>query len=131
MKRILLIEDDPRVAAALAIRLRNAGYDVVTAHDGEAGVRLASEHPPDLIITDLYLPQMNGFSVVDHVRRLGLAEVPFVVLTASQRNGLWEAAMHRGASAYFEKPYDPARFMAAIGDILNQHQNTQMQLPLP
>ena len=120
MKRILLVEDDPNISSALAIRLRNAGYGVTIARDPHRGVRLAVEQPPDLVITDLYLPEMNGFTFVGQLRQLGLEQVPFVVITASQRAGLWESAQELGAAGYFEKPYDPARLMAAVGNVLNQ-----------
>lgn len=120
MKHILLVEDDPRVSLALAIRLRSAGYDVTIARDPNCGVSLAVQQPPDLVITDVYLPQMDGFHFVGELRKHGLDQVPFVFITASQRNGLWECAQELGAAGYFEKPYDPARFMATVSDILNQ-----------
>ncbi len=119
MKHILLVEDDPRISSALAIRLRQAGYEVKIAPDPKCGVSLAVEQPPDLIITDLYLPQMNGFNFVNQLKTMGLNEVPFMVITASQRDGLWESARELGAAGYFEKPYDPARLMATVGSILN------------
>lgn len=120
MKHILLVEDDPLVSWALAIRLRRAGYDVTIARDPNCGVSLAVQQPPDLIIADIYLPQMDGFHFVGELRKLGLNQVPFVFITASQRSGLWESAQELGAVGYFEKPYDPAMFMTAVGEILSR-----------
>ena len=119
MKNILLVEDDARIATALAIRLRTAGYAVTIARDPNCGVSLAVEQTPDLVITDLFLPQMNGLNFVGKLRGLGLDRVPFVVITASQRAGYWESAQQLGAAGYFEKPYDPGRLMAAVGKILD------------
>jgi CheY-like chemotaxis protein len=73
---------------------------------------------------------MSGFNFVGKLRGLGLDRVPFVVITASRRDGLWESAQQLGAAGYFEKPYDPARLMAAVGDILSRsnHLNSPQKL---
>jgi DNA-binding response OmpR family regulator len=119
MKRILVVEDDPRVATALTVRLRTAGYDVLAAPGPCAGASFAQAAPPDLVITDLRLPHMDGFAFVRQLRRTGLAAIPVIVLTACRGDGLWETAMQLGASAYFEKPYDPDQLLATVASVLS------------
>lgn len=125
LKQILLVEDDQRIAGALSLRLRQAGYAVTTASNPVGGIELALAKPPDLIITDMKMPAMHGLTFVNRLKRLGLAEVPFVVITASYRDGLWESAMGLGAAAYFEKPYDPEKLLTAVIGILNQPNTAQ------
>src|SRR6185295_2980491 len=71
-KRILILEDDLRIATALSIRVEAAGYDVATANDGLEGLELALENPPDLMLMDVWMPVGIGFSVAQRLRDLGL-----------------------------------------------------------
>lgn len=119
MKRILVVEDDHRTAQALGIRLKNAGYDVSFANNPTSGTKQALAARPDLIITDLNLPVMHGLTFVQRLQKLGLKDVPFLVLTASYGDGLWESAMSLGASGYFEKPYDPVKLLSAVSETVN------------
>lgn len=114
MKKILILEDDIRVAMALAIRLEAAGYEVQTAPNGLQGLQLALEDRPDLILMDIWMPVGIGFSVAQRLQNLGLATIPIVFMTASKIKGLKEAAMAVGGAGFFEKPYDPQVLLEAI-----------------
>jgi len=118
MKKILIMEDDTKIAAALAIRLGAAGYDVTTAHDGWQGLQLALTDRPDLLLLDIWMPVGLGFSVAQRLHELGLSDVPVIFITASRLNGLREAARECGAVAFFEKPYDPQELLKAISRAL-------------
>ena len=117
-KQILILEDDTRIATALSVRLRAAGYDVLTAVDGVRGLQLALEHRPDLIVMDVWMPVGLGFSVAQRLQSLGLDHIPIVVMTASKLSGLRAAAEGVGAVAFFEKPYDGGELVNAIGQAL-------------
>jgi len=116
MKRVLIVEDDTKIAAALAIRLEAAGYGVMTARDGFSGLKLALETRPDLILMDIWMPVGMGFSVVQRLRSLGLEGVPIIFITASKLKGLRKTAEKLGAIAFFEKPYDAEELLAAVAD---------------
>jgi DNA-binding response OmpR family regulator len=120
MKRILVVEDDKKIAAALWIRLKAAGYDVVTASDGLKGLSAAVRTKPDLVLLDLWMPGAIGFLVAERLKNLGLAEVPVIFMTASKKEDLWKIAQEIGAAAFFEKPYDPEKLLAAISRILER-----------
>src|SRR6266446_4226545 len=113
-KRILIIEDDLRIATALSIRLEAAGYEVLTANDGLQGLKIVLENSPDLILMDIWMPVGLGFSVAQRLQDLGLGGIPIIFITASKQKGLREIADNLGAVAFFEKPYDPAELLAAI-----------------
>ena len=125
MKRVLVVEDNLHAAEALNIRLRTAGFEVIVARDGMNAAKLAATEPPDVVITDMKLPGMHGLEFLRQLKKLGLSQVPAVVLTGSLRADLWEAAMHLGAAAYFEKPYDPARLIAVVDTMANRSGNSQ------
>jgi DNA-binding response OmpR family regulator len=120
MKRILLIEDDKKIAAALCIRLQSAGYEVVTASDGLKGLAAAAQTRPDLVISDIWLPGAVGFMVAERLKNFGLGGVPVIFITASKKKELWKLAQEVGAAGFFEKPYDPEKLLRAIARCLEQ-----------
>ena len=119
MKKILIMEDDTKIAAALAIRLSAAGYDVLTASDGLEGMHMALKDRPDLLLMDIWMPVGLGFSVANRLKDMGLGEIPIIFITASKLKGLREAAQRSGAVGFFEKPYDPEKLLAAVSQALN------------
>lgn len=135
MNKILVVEDDARIATALEVRLRSAGYEVVKAADGFSGLKMTMTHRPDLILLDIMMPVGMGFSVAERLRGLGLGEIPIIFLTASKRVGLRKTAQQLGAAGFFEKPYDAEELLAAIHLILDSSapasQPAPSTLPLP
>lgn len=102
--RILLVEDEDRLREALARGLRSEGHEVIGAHDGEVGLRLASEREFDVIVCDILVPKINGFQLCQQLRAKGL-RTPILVLTA--KDGEWDQAeaLDAGADDYLTKPF--------------------------
>ena len=117
MKKILVVEDDAKIAAALRIRLEAGGYEVVTAGDGFNGLKMTLTHRPQLILLDIMMPVGMGFSVAERLKDLGLG-IPIIFITASKRSGLRKTAQRLGAAGFFEKPYDADELLAAVHLIL-------------
>jgi len=120
MKKILIIEDDKKIAAALEIRLRGAGYDVATVSDCLTGLSSAVETRPDLIISDIWLPDAVGLLIAERLKTVGCGETPVIFITASKKHDLWKLAQEAGAAAFFEKPYDSDKLLNAISCALEQ-----------
>jgi DNA-binding response OmpR family regulator len=120
MNTILVIEDDPTIAAALTVRLRAAGYEVLTAGDGHSAILSAVSRKPDLIISDIWMPKPIGFLNRDRLHRLGLAEVPVIYITACKKPNLPHIAREEGAAAFFEKPFDSKALLAAVSTALSE-----------
>ena len=118
MKNILVVDDDPKVAAALAIRLQAAGYGVCTARDGAEGLKLALSSRPDLIVMDVWMPEAVGFLVAERLRSFGFADVPVIFLTAGTKEQLWNIAREVEPAAFFEKPYQAGPLLKCISRIL-------------
>jgi CheY-like chemotaxis protein len=117
-KKILVMEDDKSVATALAIRLKAAGYEVLTAPDGLKGLKMAVTVRPDLIVSDIWMPGGVGFLVAERLKNFGLAGIPVIFITASSKKDLWRIAQDVGAADFFEKPYDPAKLLESIAHSL-------------
>ena len=130
-KKILVIEDDSKIAAALSVRLTAAGYEVVIANDGFTGLKMSMTHNPKLILLDIMMPVGMGFSVAERLKDLGLGEIPIIFITASKRAGLRKMAQRLGAAGFFEKPYDAEELMAAISLILESQTNSKAQSTPP
>ena len=113
LKKILIVEDDAKIAMALALRLKTAGYETTLAHDALAGVNCALRTQPDLVLLDVSLPAGDGFQVAERMRALQSAPAPIIFLTASQQPGLRQRAKELGAG-FFEKPYEHEALLAAV-----------------
>ena len=119
-KRLLIIEDDRKIAMALGLRLRAAGFETTMAHDALAGVNSAVKLQPDLVLLDISMPAGNGFTVAERIQTLVPTLTPIIFLTAGKQPGLRERAEALGAVGFFEKPYDPERLVAVIRQTLGQ-----------
>ena len=116
-KRILIVEDDEKVARALALRIQAAGFDTSVATDGLSGVRSAVETQPDAVVLDISLPAGDGFSVAERIRANVATPIPLIFLTASKREEFRQRARQLGAVGFFEKPYQPEALLATINQV--------------
>ena len=104
-KRILIVEDEKNIVDILSFNLSKEGYETLEAYDGEAGLQLALEQNPDLILLDLMLPKMNGFDVCRSLRRENRS-TPVIMLTAYGDVELAVKALKSGAVDFILKPWD-------------------------
>jgi CheY-like chemotaxis protein len=115
---ILVIEDNRDSRDILAKLLRMSGYDVLSANDGEAGLAAAHKQAPDLIITDIHMPNMNGIEFVQRVRQDHvLDKTPVLVVTAFGAQVAREA-IDAGADAAAEKPFDFDGFLLTVEKLI-------------
>lgn len=121
MPKILIVEDDFDTRYGLSLILRTEGYEVITAADGECALAVASEQRPDLIITDISMPRLNG---VELTRRIKLKEetaaIPIIAITGygplTMKN-----VISAGASACAKKPLVVTEFLPTIKNLLQQY----------
>jgi two-component system KDP operon response regulator KdpE len=111
MTRVLVVDDDPALARALAINLRARRYEVETAGTGAAALA-AARHAPDLVVLDLGLPDMDGVEVVRGLR--GWSTVPVIVLSARDSQAAKVDALDAGADDYLTKPFGMDELLARV-----------------
>jgi DNA-binding response OmpR family regulator len=111
--RILIVEDEQRIAAFVAKGLRADGYLTMSVADGHAGLDLALSGDFDLVVLDIGLPGLDGFEVLDQLRSQG-SQVPVIVLTARDSVGDTVSALEGGADDYMPKPFRFAELLARV-----------------
>jgi DNA-binding response OmpR family regulator len=112
MTKILLVEDEATVRDTLALNLRAEGFEALTAEDGAAGLRLARELSPDVIILDLMLPELDGLSLCRMLRRD--SDVPIIMLTARGTEMDRITGLETGADDYVVKPFSLGELLARV-----------------
>jgi two-component system KDP operon response regulator KdpE len=112
MTRVLIVDDEPQLLRALSINLRARKYDVHTAATGADALRIAASHPPDLVILDLGLPDMDGTEVVAGLR--GWTSVPILVLSGRTDSADKVDALDAGADDYVTKPFGMDELLARL-----------------
>lgn len=112
MTRVLVVDDEPQILRALRINLSVRGYEVVTAADGASALRAAAERPPEVIVLDLGLPDMDGIEVLAGLR--GWCAAPVIVLSARTDSADKVAALDAGADDYVTKPFGMDEFLARL-----------------
>lgn len=121
MPRILVIDDDPTISELVSINLEMAGYEVNQAEDGIKGQALALQAPPDLIMLDLMLPQVDGFTVCQRLRRdPRTADIPVLMLTALGQIQDKVEGFNAGADDYLTKPFDVEEMLLRVRALLRR-----------
>ena len=115
MPSILIVEDDAAILANLSRFLRLEGFHVTTACNGAEGLRAVEEQLPDLVLSDLLMPEMDGETLLSILRAgPATAHVPVIFLTASADRAERDAKLRLGASDYLVKPLDLQEILAAV-----------------
>jgi two-component system response regulator MprA len=118
-ERILIVEDDERIASMLRRGLIFEGFDAIVAHDGRAGLDAARERMPELVILDLMLPEIDGMEVCRRLRAAG--DVPIIMLTAKESVRDRVAGLDAGADDYVVKPFAFEELLARVRALLRRH----------
>ena len=112
MKRILVVDDELQITRMLRAALQSSGYEVMLANDGLEGFERFQQDRPDLIITDLAMPEMNGVELTQAVRRT--SETPVIVLSVRDSEALKIRALDEGADDYMTKPFSMPELLARV-----------------
>jgi DNA-binding response OmpR family regulator len=123
MITVLIVEDDNTVRETLALNLRAEGYAVISAADGEAGLKAAREGAPDLVILDVMLPKLDGLTVCRILRRE--SDAPILLLTARGTEADKIIGLETGADDYIVKPFSLGEFLARVRAALRRGRSAQ------
>ena len=118
-RSVLIIDDERALLEALAVRFRVAGFNPTTAENGLNGLAAAEAHPPDAIVLDMRMPDLDGFEVLARLKqRAELASIPVIFLSANVQDSARQSALASGAWAYLTKPYDPREVVATVAEAI-------------
>jgi len=127
LSRILVVEDEPALLRGLQDNLKAEAYEVITASDGETGLKLARETKPDLIVLDLMLPKVSGYEICQKLRSEGVA-TPILILTARGEEADRVLGLDLGADDYVTKPFSVRELMARVRALLRRAQPSSGEL---
>lgn len=113
-RTVLIVEDDDVLRTVLRFEFERNGFNVLEAENGRTGLSAFHDMAPDIIITDLMMPVMDGFSFIDAVRKTHGAAVPIIAISAAKGDGIGEKAVETGASQFCEKPLSLEGLLTAV-----------------
>jgi two-component system chemotaxis response regulator CheY len=115
MKQVLTVDDSASVRQMVGFTLRNAGYEVTEAADGQLGIEKARGGKFDLIISDLNMPNMDGIQMIAGLRKLpGYSFTPILMLTTESQPEKKDAGRRAGATGWIVKPFQPEQLIAVV-----------------
>jgi DNA-binding NarL/FixJ family response regulator len=124
-KRLLVVDDEPKLLRAIAVSLRGDGYDVTTARSGAEALLQVAQSLPDLVISDIRMPGMDGYALARKLREnQHTALIPIIFLTAKDTTADRIEGFRAGVDAYLTKPFDTDELLAVVAGILNRVQRT-------
>jgi DNA-binding NarL/FixJ family response regulator len=128
-KRLLVVDDEPNLLRAVAACLRTEDYEVSTARSGHEALMKLAESVPDLIISDIRMPGMDGYKLARQLRGAPrTALVPIVFLSAKDETADRIEGFRAGIDAYLTKPFEPDELIAVVKGILNRVERTHSQI---
>ncbi|HWS87963.1 MAG TPA: response regulator transcription factor [Pyrinomonadaceae bacterium] len=128
-KRILVVDDEAKLLRAVAVTLREEGYEVATARSGEEALVSVSASVPDLVVSDIRMPRMDGYQLARALRSSPRTElIPVVFLTAKGERKDRIAGIRTGVDAYLVKPFDPEELLAVVANLLGRAERTSAEL---
>ena len=120
MARILIAEDNAEIRALVSSILVEEGHKVSVAQNGQQGLEMLMEDPPDILVLDIMMPQMDGYSVLKELKSSGVKDqMKILILTAKTSESDWVRGYKLGADSYLTKPFDTDELINAIEDLLS------------
>ncbi len=121
MAKVLIVDDEADILELVGVSLRRAGFETAQAQDGNSAVKMAKKEQPDLIVLDLMLPGMDGFSVFKKLRKDARTRtIPVIMLTAKGQQGDKIAGLELGADDYITKPFSPRELVLRVEGLLRR-----------
>ena len=118
-KTILVADDESHILHVVSMKLRNAGYNVVTAHDGQEALEAALAEPPDLIITDYHMPQLSGLELCQRLKQQpSTSHIPAIMLTARGYHLEPHDTEQSGILRMLSKPFSPRHLLTTVTEVL-------------
>ena len=116
---VLVVEDDPVILRLLEVNFELEGFEVLSAHDGAEGIEMARDQRPDLVISDIMMPNLSGIELVEQLKGdAETASIPIILLSAKAQSADVKAGMEAGADDYITKPFEPLELVDRVQALL-------------
>lgn len=130
-ERILVVDDEEMIRRVISLHLNKSGFEVMVAKDGREGVELSRLHRPDLILLDVMMPEMDGYTVARRLRgEFATSQIPIIMLTARQEVDDKLSGLDAGANDYITKPFAVSELIARIRTVLTWNRRQRSANPL-
>lgn len=118
-KKILVVDDEEDMQKLLKVRLEQEDFIVITASDGDEGIKVTEQELPDLIILDIMMPKMDGYTCLKEIRKIGkIKDTPVLMLSGKEEEKIRDLFAFQKISGYVEKPFELDNLIAKIKEIL-------------
>lgn len=125
-KKILVADDESHILHVVSLKLRNAGFEVVTACDGQEALELAHAERPDLVITDYHMPQLSGLELCQKLKEdPATAKIPAIMLTARGYHLEPKDTEQSGICRMLSKPFSPRHLLTTVNEVLSDCQSVE------
>ena len=119
-KKILAVDDEKHIVRLVQVNLERAGYEVVTANDGKEALQKVQDESPDLLVLDVMMPYMDGFEVLQNLRRNpSTRDIPVIMLTAKAQDADVFKGWQSGVDCYLTKPFNPMELLSFVKRIFD------------
>jgi two-component system alkaline phosphatase synthesis response regulator PhoP len=120
-KKILVADDETHILHVVSLKLRNAGFHVLTARDGQEALELAQQELPDLVITDYHMPQLSGLELCQRLKQdPNTTHIPAIMLTARGYHLEPRDTEQSGILRMLSKPFSPRQLLSTVNEVLEQ-----------
>ena len=124
-KKILAVDDEKHIVRLVQVNLERAGYEVVTANDGKEALQQVQDENPDLVVLDVMMPYMDGFEVLQNLRRNpSTRDIPVIMLTAKAQDADVFRGWQSGVDCYLTKPFNPLELVSFVNRIFQSMDGT-------
>jgi two-component system alkaline phosphatase synthesis response regulator PhoP len=119
-KTILVADDESHILHVVSLKLRNAGFNVITAHDGQEALELAQQHRPDMLITDYHMPGLSGLELCQRLKQdVRTAHIRAIMLTARGYHLEPHDTEQSGVLRMISKPFSPRHLLSTVHEVLD------------
>ena len=120
-KTILVADDETHILNVVSLKLRNAGFNVITARDGQEALEMAQQNHPDLLITDYHMPQLSGLELCQRLKQdNGTSNIPAIMLTARGYHLEPHDTEQSGILRMLSKPFSPRQLLSTVNEVLEE-----------
>ena len=123
-KTLLIVDADKYIVTSLEYVMKSAGFDVAVAYDGDEAIDKVTAMVPDLLITDIMMPKLNGFDLCEKIRANPLwTSIRIIILTAKGRDSERKKGLSLGADDYMTKPFSTRQLLKRVKELLGENEN--------